>query len=286
MRRLLSATASIATAALGLTMCLSTPSQAAPITFTWDPAATGDSTAGQFTANNFNYSDFATIQFPTNTTTPGSIIENGFLIFTSFFNGTSTVPTGVNTRQTATHPGFGLYEQFTTTSSGTGNTTNFTGAFDSASVTFYIYSTQHGLAHVSFTGPNHTPIIVLPSGANPLELATETGPISGSPNVADINQGVPTASIDTLFTPNLGEAGFFVSPNPSMPLDLEHAFTNTTTVVSTIPSPCKPTATCFIEIKGGGGNGTFFGTVVPEPTTLALFGAGLSFLGLVRRRRS
>jgi hypothetical protein len=49
--------------------------------------------------------------------------------------------------------------------------------------------------------------------------------------------------VDVNFTPNPAEAGFFVAPPATMVLDLEQAFTNTSGVITGVPTGCDVTAT-------------------------------------------
>ncbi len=141
---------------------------------------------------------------------------------------------------------------------------------------------MNGLA--TYTFPGGTPTIHLPTGANPVMLATESGPFSGSLNQAIISGGVPTANVDTLWT-DVFNGGFFLKPPFGVVLDLEQGFTNTPGVITKTGPGCSTTGTdCTYEIHGGGGNGDFL--LVPEPASLAVFGVGLVAMGLIRRRRA
>ncbi len=123
--------------------------------------------------------------------------------------------------------------------------------------------------------------LTLPSAANAVALATETGPQRPGANFADITGGVPGASVGVKFNPVL--TSFFQAPPSNLVLDLEQVFSNTTGVVGGVPSHCPTTGVlpCTIEIKGGGGNADF---LVPEPASIALFSVGLAAFGFVRRR--
>ena len=253
-----------------------------PISFTWNPDALGLGSP-QFTANFFDLDDFATISVPANPSAPGAVSETGYLLPTTFLDNGTTVSVA-----NAPLPGsWGIYEQFTATSHLSSCSTGLCGAFDSVTANVYAYSTASGVASVSFSS-SHMPVLTLPGGVTPTLIATETGPIGSSPNVAQITSGVPTASVDTAFTPTAAGAGFFVSPTFDMVLDLDQSFTNTTGAITTFPSPCGPIpgTACIFEINAGGGNGNFYRIGVPEPRTLAVLGIGVLGLGLVRRRRN
>ncbi len=259
--------------------------KALPLSFTWNPSATPDSTIGPFTADTFEVGDFATIHVPANPTVTGSVTETGYLLPDDFFDAAGNEVASANVRGT-----FGMYESFTATSHLAPCSSGECGSFDTVTATLYIYSTALGTARLSFASPTAAPTITLPLLANPIQLATISGPIGGSPNNADITNGVPNAAVDASFTASTTYPAFFVSPPSSIILDLEQAFTNTTGVITTYDpltgkvGPCSTTE-CVYQIHNGGGNANFISSV-PEPGTLAVLGFGLASLGFVRRRKT
>lgn len=263
-----------------------TAASATPLDFTWNPSVTGNTTAGMFTADRFGLNDFATIHIPTNLSTPGAVVEHGFLEYSGFT--LDTVP--VSTVHTSGAGGYGIYESFSATSHLAPCSGGLCGAFDTITVSTFLYSTKNGLASYKFPGPTHDPVIHLPTGAHPVLLATGSGPLPNSvvPNFADIKAGVPGASVGVKFVPNPAEAAFFVSPPASFILSLEQVFTNTLGVIVTLPKNCGKNGTvpCTVEIRGGGGDGDFLKIKVPEPASLLLLGVGVGAIGLARRRRT
>ena len=274
-RRALTATA----CAVALSFGFGSGARASLVNFTWNPSATPDSAVGPFTANTFEVGDFATINVPANPAAAGSVKETGYLLPDDFFNASGQEVASANVVGT-----FGMYESFTATSHLVPCSGGECGSFDSVTATLWIYSTAHGTATISFPSASSVPSIHLPTGANPIQLATITGPIGGSPNNAEIINGVPSASVDASFT--VDYPAFFEMPNPSLVLDLEQAFTNTTGVITSYDpmthkaGKCSTTA-CIYQIHNGGGNGNF----IPEPGSLAVLGLGLGSLGFLHQRR-
>ena len=284
MRRKSFVTGVLTRAALGLALSAGawSAASAGTITFTWNPSATGNTTAPTFSANAFTVADFATIGVPTDPSVSGSVSEQGFLEFNGFLLNGNPVST-VHTTGTG---GYGIYESFTATSHLAPCSEGLCGAFDSITANVYLYSTANGLASYSFATPTSAPTITLPAGANQVLLASESGPIGVSPNLTQITDGVPSASVDTAWTSLFGP-GFFISPPITMVLDLDQAFTNTVGVITKSGPGCSTTGTnCIYQIHAGGGQGDFLSTSVPEPASLVLLGFGLVSLGLIRGRRA
>lgn len=258
--------------AAALTLGLGAPGKAA-VTFTWNPGI--NSGAGQFTANSYTLQDYAAID----TSDLAHVTETGFLNIAAFNLNGASVNTPVNTAG-----GYGIYLHFDATSHLASCGANcLKGAFDSVSYTATLYNAANGVASFSFSGT--TPQVNLPAGANPLQIATGTGPTApagSAENTASIVNGVPGASVETNWVPNPAASGFFISPPAAITLLLEQAFINTPGAITT-SGP-------FFLIGGtgipGGGNGDFLTKPVPEPAAWSILGLGLVGIGFVRRRRS
>jgi hypothetical protein len=272
--------------AVGLSVAAATAASAAPIQtmFTWNPAgASNNLNGGSVTADNITIADFAS---ETIDPTTGAFTEVGVLKIAGFLNGGSGVSApGLN----ATN-GYSLYLTYTASGNQGGPLpttpgTTISGSINSISYT--LWGNPHG--NPTFTVHNGSVTIANNKGAVPLAVGSGGGSLTDFATLTYTGKAyIPSAQAITTFQACTGvgggctgdESGFFTSPPASMMLDLEIALTNTARVSTTH----KGTPT-FINISGGGGNLDLLRTPVPEPATLALLGAGLLGLGVVRRKQ-
>lgn len=250
-----------AAVALGLTAACLGASAALP-QFTFDPTAAG-LTGTTFTSDNLLISNYSAITFGTGNT----FTETGILTVSSAqLGGTTSTPGGLNST-------YGLYIAFS--GSGTlslnGNPASVPtfGSLNNLSYTLYGYN---GTASFDVAGTTPTT-----TALNPVALATGmlvTGNVSTLPTGS---AGGFTPAANATLTVNWLVPGAF--SNAGLPYDLAMtSFSNTASQVQTV-------ANGFV-IRQGGGSINFAVSPIPEPSSYAMFFAGLAALGFVARRRS
>jgi len=237
---------------------------------TWNPSAAGISTQGPFTFDNVLINTFGNIDVTGGGT---AFSEQGFARLTVFSN--NNQPTAI---PTAGFPGgtpYSLYFSFTATGTQTPGVPS-TGVFTSLN-----FSLLAAPGVTTFADNNNDGIFEV-TGAPTITLAT--GSLIGGTSSLTLGAAglLPASQILTTFNPNPAFAAFFGNPDATTALNLTAAFTNTGSVITTLP---LSEGDFRLSLNGGGGNATFAVASVPEPDTYGMLLAGLGLFGFIARRR-
>lgn len=258
---------------------------AAPTPFTLNPSLSNPalSNAGPFTADTLIFSQYTNIDI-TSSGGPGTFAEKGILRVANFQNnGAVVLPPGF-AGTTGANP-YGLYLSFTGTGTINGVGPGAQGSFTSLSVSLVgDVGNDNGNLTVSSAGAafsgNTGNDVVLATG----NLVTGTvGLTANSQGGTGASPVLPSAFALVQFTDAPGAGGFFVVPT-TMQFNLDTAFTNDSSVTTYATTGTGVN----LQIRAGAGNGniTAVPAAVPEPASLALIGAGLAAVSVIRRRRA
>ena len=262
----------------------------AGVSWTWNPAGASPSLNGtSFTADNIIISDHATADI--NATT-GNFTEAGVLVAETFYlGGNAVTPQGLNST-------YSLYATFTASGNQGGGLpasgSSVTGPI--TSLTYQLWGNPNGAISVGLTKSGYGTAAGYSITGNGGAFLLGSGSLYGSSNYVTVTNlgscGVggpltctysPTANATTSLAAAIGESRFYVAPTAGNLNFLLDNFSGNSGVTS---FSLLGNGDIGMAINGGGGNIT---SVVPEPSSVAAFAAGLLGLGWFgyrpRRRR-